>query len=426
MNLLRKYYLFFLSANVFLPKINFGFGSFYVFDFANILIFLVLISRGRLFIKSIIIQTYVLFVASGFLAFVVGMFTFGFIDVISLVRLMKFLFFAFYMIVPFYIYRDITSSEIKRLINYQIVFFLIAGAYVVFNMISHPKKMSDYIWEYDNKYRLIGLTGYDMDLHGHIELAGSTSVSMGVFIAFIFFLCISNYIYGEDRWGLIKALILLPLELLTYSRAGIVALIIGGMVYLLLNVRYQVVLKWFAFVSLFITLGFTFNFFDRLSEFGTFGKIFKVPSGNDSSVNIRVNMLERGVDYVFRHPYVLIAGSGYGEDYTLEAISYPHLEGLMPTTLFTSGLLAVLVLTVHFFFLFRQSKMSIERSAIPSYAYGLVLFIPGWFVSAIIAGNTFQTDFLFPLIYFVFFCTYFKTKNHLYDDSLQPAILSAS
>ncbi len=411
MQLIKRYYLLFLSVNIFLPKIDLGIGSFYVFELINVFVLLLLLSRGRLFLKSIVIQTYMLFILVSLISFFVGVLTFNFFDFISFIRVLKFGFFTLYLIIPYYIYRDISREELRRVLHYQFLFFVAAGSYVVFNMVTNPKSISSYIWEYDNRYRLIGFTGYSLDWKGNIEMTGSTSVSMGVFVAFVFLIYLSLYRSDKKQSDLVKVLLLVVLELLTYSRAGIVVMLTGLLYYVFLNVNPKLILKWFFGVTAVVIIFFSVNFYEQLSSFGTFSKIFQIKPGNDTSVNIRINMLTKGLEYIADNPHVLLIGAGYGEAYTQEAIKYNHLEGLIPTTIFTSGLLAALLLIVHFFFLWRQSRDASTGGPFRPFAYGLLLFIPGWFLSIVMAGNTFQTDFYFPLIYFVFFCCYLSYRD---------------
>jgi hypothetical protein len=128
-------------------------------------------------------------------------------------------------------------------------------------------------------------------------------------------------------------------------------------------------------------------------------------------------MLREGVAYIIDNPHVLLVGSGYGEAYTMKAINYHHLEGLIPTSIFTSGLIAAFVLVLHFVYLWKQSRAAVHSQSFQPFAYALMLFTPGWFLSVLMAGNTFQTDFYFPLIYFVFFCCYLTLKHSTHDSS---------
>ncbi|MDV3308344.1 MAG: O-antigen ligase family protein [Cyclobacteriaceae bacterium] len=420
--LIAQYYLLFLCLNIFLPKIDFGFGQFYVFDFVNILLFGLLIARGRIFANSPVITTYALFMVLGILTFVVGMINFSFFDATSFFRLLKFTLFLLFLVIPYYLYREYSFKDLMRVLNFQVLFVVLSGLYVVYHMIFQPMSASDYAWSYDNRYRLIGLTSYAVDLDGSLKLIGSTSVSMGVFLAFLILVFFSLYKFHRKTWYLVIVLILLGGELLTYSRAGILTLLIGFAYYFFLNLRPVVMARLAAITLAFIVGIIAFDATQSLSRFGTITKITTFSFEEDSSIGTRVNMLEAGMQYIADHPITLLWGSGYGEAYIKEAIGYDHLEGLVPTTLFTSGLIAVLVVVLHFYFVWYLSKWnSRSDSEFRPFMYGLRLFVPGWFVSSALAGNTFQTDFYFATIYFVFFVSYFKIRA---ADAVQPKLAS--
>jgi hypothetical protein len=280
-------------------------------------------------------------------------------------------------------------------------------------MIFYPLDASEYSWSYDNRYRLIGLTSYVIDINGNLKLGGSTSVSMGVFVAFIFFILLSFYKFTGKKTYLIWTALIFILEFFTYSRAGILVMITGLSYYFLLNVKPGLLLRIFALFIVSLAVSFYFNLFDKLATFGTLAKITNFTLENDSSIGTRVKMLYAGFNYILEHPLTIIWGSGYGEEYTLAAIGFSHLEGLIPTTLFTAGIFSVALVVYHFYTLWEKSKrFSLMNDSIyKPFLYAVRIFIPGWFLSALAAGNTFQTDYYFPLIYFIFFVSYFKIRK---------------
>ena len=154
---------------------------------------------------------------------------------------------------------------------------------------------------------------------------------------------------------------------------------------------------------------------DTLSNFGTLSKITNFSLQTDYSILTRLNMLDAGAEYIWEHPQTILFGSGYGEDFTREAIGYDHLEGLLPTTLMTSGILAVIFILIHFYSLWDIAKKysRVTDNDYQPFMYAIRIFMPGWFLSASMAGNTFQTDYYFPLIYFIFFVSYFKMRETL-------------
>jgi hypothetical protein len=407
--MLKKYYMLFLCTNIFFPKLNLGFGNFYFFEFINIGLFALLIGSGKLRMNSIA-KSYALFIAISFLSFFVGVMSFKLFDSQSFARLLKFSFFIFYLIIPFYILKYVSIKDLFKVINYQIIFFIAAGAYVLYNVLIDPISVHDSIWGYDNKYRLIGLTGYGIGLDGSIErLFGTTSVSMGVFIAFIFLIYLAFYRADRSRKLLFTLLLLTGLELLTYSRTGLIVMVTGLFYYFILNLKPGLIFK-VTFLS-FLLLGalLVFDALDQISTLGTVAKLTDLSALEDP----RVEMLFAGLTYLWHHPLAILFGSGFGELYTLKAVGYPHLEGLIPTMLVTSGIVAVFLLCLHFFLLWRACKQHTKEknNDYQTFLYGIRLFVPGWFISSTISGNTFQTDFYFPIVYFIFMISYLKTKE---------------
>ena len=299
----------------------------------------------------------------------------------------------------------IGKDDLRRVVSYQFLFFCMAGSYVIYNMIVNPMTFSEYMWGYDNKYRLVGLTGYAIDLDGNLDrLENTTSVSMGVFIALIFLIQLSLYKKSGRIIDLIKLGFLLCFEMLVYSRAGLVVLGVGIAYFLLLYLKPTTLIRFILF-SILVTIGaFVFD----LSEAGTLKKVTELSLVDDP----RWKMVLASLEYFSEHPLALITGIGYGEKYSELAIGYPHLESLFLTSLFSSGFLAVLLLTSHFFSVWITAKRKyLSTSKSNPYLLGIRLFVPGWFLSSFIAGNTFQTDFYFPFVYFIFICATSVTQN---------------
>ena len=424
MRLIAQYYLLFLCLNIFFPKINLGGTSFYFFEVTNAILFaLFFILYRKFYFGNQVVKTYVALMVLSFFSYWAGFVKFGFLDATSFGRLLKFTFFIFYIVFPYYLYRYITERQIASVLNFQILFFLFAGTYVIYNMITSPASMVEYIWGYDNRYRLVGFTGYGIGLDGKIErLAGTTSVSMGVFVAFVFLILLAVYHFTRRNIILIKLTLLLFLLMLTYSRTGVIVLVTGVAYYVLLNVRSLLIWKMAIVVTGLVGVAWLSGVLESIGSMGTLSKLTGLSPLDDP----RVVMLGEGIRYLIENPEAILLGSGYGEKYSLEAVGYTHLEGIFPTTLLTSGIIAVIVLALQFYFVWwyaRWGSQTIE-SRFNMYLYGIRLFAPGWFLSSLLSGNTFQTDFYFPIIYFIFMVSYLRARDQHYSLSVQsvPAL----
>ena len=415
MRLIAKYYLLFLCLNIFFPKIDLGGIAFYFFEITNAVLFAVFfLLHRKVYFNNQVVRIYVAFMILTFLSFWVGFVKFGFFDAASFGRVVKFTFIILYIKFTYYLYRYISEEQIARVLNFQMLFFLLAGAYVMYNMITSPASMVEYIWGYDNRYRLVGFTGYGIGLDGKIErLAGTTSVSMGVFVAFVFLVFLAVYHFTRSKLVLIKLILLLVLLVLTYSRTGLIVLLTGIAYYALLNVRSLLIWKIAAVVALLVVIAWSSGMLGSLSSVGTLSKLTEMSPLKDP----RVVMLFEGFEYLAKNPEAIVLGSGYGEKYSLEAVGYPHLEGIFPTTLLTSGIFGVILLALQFYIIWwyaRKESGSVE-SRFNMYLYGIRLFAPGWFLSSLLSGNTFQTDFYFPIIYFIFMVSYLRARDQHYS-----------
>lgn len=409
MLLLKRYYIFFLCINIFLPKLNLGFASFYIFEVINLLIFALILLRGKILIDGIVIS-YLIFMLILHMSFFLGYAYFEFFDAVSFARLIKFTFFVFYIIAPYLILNKLTEADIAKVVKAQFIFFLCAGAYVFFHMITEPKTIHDLLWDYTNKNRLIGLTGYGINLSGKIErLPGSTSVAMGVYIAFIFLIFLSKYHFFKRKRDLLIVFVLVGLELIVYSRSGLLVMAAGLLYYFYLNARLATFLK-FAGVALLLVVAVQyFNLKDKITEAGSLNKVVTMSIEDDP----RYRMLQAAYQHIVENPEVLLLGGGFGEEYLYETVGYTQLEGLLPTTLISSGIFAVLALCGHFFIVWHYSRSEYLRTQneFSVYLYAIRLFVPGWSLTALTTGNTFQTDFYFPVIYFILIASYYLSKE---------------
>ena len=124
-------------------------------------------------------------------------------------------------------------------------------------------------------------------------------------------------------------------------------------------------------------------------------------------------MLQAATEHDERSPASILIGAGFGEEYLYRTVGYRHLEGLLPTTLISSGIFAIAALCLHFLFVWyyaRHECLNGNNQYTP-FLYAVRLFVPGWALTAFISGNTFQTDFYFPVIYFIFLGAYYLSKR---------------
>jgi hypothetical protein len=141
-----------------------------------------------------------------------------------------------------------------------------------------------------------------------------------------------------------------------------------------------------------------------MASFGSLGKLFSNDDFKDASSQQRIIYVLRGWDYIVDNPFSLFLGTGFGEMYTYALLDTPHLESLILTTLFQSGVFTLLCLVAHFYFLWSTARYGSVRAHSPfrrSIFYGYKLYIPGLLLANLVGGNSLQTDFIAPVFYFL-------------------------
>lgn len=193
--------------------------------------------------------------------------------------------------------------------------------------------------------------------------------------------------------------------LLTYSRSGLLVTVLG-VLYLLIDKakNKQVIVLFVGVIMSLFALSRYVDLAELMTSFGSLGKLVETSGVQDGSAQQRVAYVMMAKDYVLDHPYVLFFGTGYGESYTLSLIGTPHLESLIFTTFFQSGIFVVLILMAHFFYLWKYANKYSKGSCGNVYSavlYGYKIYIPGLVLANLVGGNSLQTDFMAPFFYFM-------------------------
>ena len=272
------------------------------------------------------------------------------------------------------------------------------------------------IWSYSPEYRAIGLTGQALDLSG-ISHIGNTSVQMGVHFAFLFLISVSLLFHtGGKKYVFLMIATFIALTL-TYSRAGLLAALIG-LAYIFFEKvsAKRLILYLIPALSVIFSACIFFDSWDFLSSFGVFGKLVETSGIEDDSAQTRVAYVQSGMSYLLEHPYFLLLGSGFGEEYSFLQIGIPHLESLICTTLFQVGLLGVSLLVVHFIAIWNFSNNNYTKTDSPlirGILYGYKVYLPGFFLANLVGGNVLQTDFMAPFFYGVLGCCMVLLKKRI-------------
>lgn len=397
----------FVATTIFFPKLDLGFAAVYIFE--ALFLFLLLVQPfGRLFkAPTLIEQSYLAYALLALGAWFLGALVTNFVDVKGLLLLVKYL--SYVLLIPFLRINSglVSESLVRRALSFQYLFVFLAGGYVFFNMAFNPVSLGDMVWNYSPEYRLIGFTGQSWGLSG-LSHIGNTSVQMGVHLAFLLLLSVSLLVHTGKRKYVLMIIATFVGLMLTYSRSGLLAAFIG-VAYILLekcSAKQFIVFLLPAFMVLF-GAGYYFDAWDLLSSFGIFGKLIESSGVQDGSAQQRIVYVQTGLNYLLDHPYFLLLGSGFGEEYTFLQIGTPHLESLIFTTLFQVGLLGVSLLVLHFIAIWRLAAKYYTKTESPlirSVLYGYKIYIPGFFLANLVGGNSLQTDFMAPFFYGILGC----------------------
>jgi hypothetical protein len=407
-------FILYVATTVFTPKIDFGSVTIYLFEPFLILITFYLILKKKIIFLTYIEKSYLLFMAISILTYPIGVFNTDIIDTKTIFLIVKYVSFGFIIPISYYYSKYINEKRIGLIVFIQSLFVIIFGSYVLFNMILFPIPMGDIIWGYSQEYRLIGFTGYGISLNG-LRMVGTTSVQTGIFVSLIFLIYLSLYVNLSKRKYLYMMIFLFIGEMLTQSRSGLLAALIGILYIILDKYNNKNILK-ILFTSI---LGLTsiiwyFDLLEFISTFGTIGKVFATIDFKDGSSQIRLMYLESAIKYVSENPLTIFIGTGYGGDFSQELIGTSFLENLIFTVLFQSGIVAFTVVVSTFYFMWHYAKKYTNKKKHNIYSailYGVKLFIPGFFLANAVGGNSLQTDFIVPFLFYIIGTTIYKLKK---------------
>ena len=396
--------LAYVCLTVYFPKLDVGVGGIYPLEIVFVATILMAAASGHVRFTSLAEKSYLAYVLVVQTSFFIGYYYSGEFFLSSEIVLIKHSMFILLIPISRAVRRATDWSTVRLILATQVVFVFAAGSYVVYNMMTEPRDVSTIVWEYSNRYRLVGLTGTKIGRRG-MELAGTTSVQMGVYVAFLVLISACLYICRGGTRYLLLFCLLCGAELLTQSRTGLLVVAIGVLYLIkLMPLDKRVHRLVCAVVLPFVLLSVDGSLRNVVTMFGTLGKIMGSAGGVDASIQNRLDYMRRAFQYVKEKPIALLTGTGYGESNTFALIGTPHLESLIPTTLFQSGLLATGLLGAHLYaiwsFAVRGSKVAHGTPYQPVFL-AFRLFIPGFFLANCIGGNSLQTDFFAPWFYFL-------------------------
>jgi hypothetical protein len=408
--------ILYASTTIFTPKIGIFWGPVYFFEPIFLVTVSYLIAKGRLVYSSRIETTYFVFVILTLLTYFQGPVYTGEIDVKAFFLIVKFSMFVMMIPVVRYLNGAVTDRIFFLVFYSQILFVLLFGSYVVFNMLVNPINLEEMSFGYSTTHRLIGFTGHAIDFN-HIYKVGHTSVQMGVYTGFLFLLCLSLYVHLKRFHYLVWALIMFFGSMLTYSRSGLLVIVLG-VLYLIFEMimNRRVIAILFTAITSLVVLSLFYDLLGILTSFGSLGKVVESGGYKDGSSQDRIMFWLLAINYMYQNPFILLFGTGYGEIYTTNLLGISTLESLILETLFQSGVFVLAVLLVHFYYLWRHSNTfskNVRGNKYRAILYGCKLYIPGLLTANLVGGNSLQTDFIAPFYYFTMGVCFYRLRKRI-------------
>lgn len=394
-------YILYAATTIFMPKIKIGDlpSGIYPFEVICTILSFSLLLLGKLRFTPLE-KNYWGYVFMCFFSWLLWELRSDSINIVSLLKLIKYTSFILLIPIAFYLKPFLSESTARKILYSQALFVIVAGGYTSYHTFINPMPVNIAMGQYSPEYRMIGLVGKALTPQGLVHI-GTASVQIGVYMAILLLISLSLYFRIKEQRYLVMSFIFFFGLLLSYSRSGFMVMAIG-IAYLLglkfLNKRVfnlTLVLT----VSVFLLSLFT-NFWRFVSSWGIIGKLSQ---RGFESVG-RTIYWQRGWDYILTRPQDLFLGTGFGS--VESVIKIGTLESFFFDTLFESGMFGLLFLLISFYYLWNYSKEYSKPYQSDDYCkavlFGYQLAIPGWFFANTVGGNSFQSDFMAPVLFLIF------------------------
>jgi len=391
--------LVYVSYNIFLPKIGlFGFPV-YALELVAVGSIVLFVFSGELKLSKLMVL-YFAFAVALLISNIRAAATSGILDTQALLQVARGVIF----IMMFEVGRRFSSmyptKVLQGVINANVTFLVVCTAFVAANIVLTGIQVNELMYGYDARFRVIGFTGMQLTTDFGLVLVGTTSVPMGAFSGFFAVLYLSKFINQRSTWNFLLFSVLSLSCLLTFSRAGLILLLLSIIILLLQRQKYRLLFSLTAMFTVLLILVFSFSTGSILGVFAKFvgsdTELFSDPT--------RLKIYLGGFDALFSSLSSTLLGVGYGGVYLQDATGYAFLESLFLNTLVGAGPFALVLLLVFFGHMCRLASVNVR---VPSDPQGTILmairaFIPGWIVQNLVGGNSLNTDFFAPVLFFIF------------------------
>lgn len=286
-------------------------------------------------------------------------------------------------------------------VNVFIIFkvWLIVGIfnllYIVGNYLVLKPSALEYLFNYHPMYRIIGFTGSGIDLKSFeirssftLNEIGTTTISLSILYAFIALVFIFSSLKHPHR----KSVAALLLCGATFSRSGLAAYFISICVYF---IRQRVSVSYFYkitpyFVALITLLSLSMIGLISVSKFD-FSAI-----ENFITVLLRLKYWGYALEFFANNVSALAFGVNALGYNIFDVIRIDYAESLFLDLLINYGVFPVIIVLLIFYQIFFKKRKF--YSDLADWQALLPVFGVGLFMANVMAGSSFLTDFLMPII----------------------------
>ena len=399
-----KFLIFYVSAlNIFFPKISLLGISFYIYE---LFIFILAILYSQL-IKKIYFnftRAYLYYLFFLFLSIIVGLILHLEADLENIFKFIRYFYLFFFLYLSFQFGHLFNEDSIKKILFFNFLFCFIFGLWVVLQTLILNLNSGQVVWIYSLNSRLIGFTGLSWDIfNNRVFRDGNTSVQMGVYTSLFFSIFFYRFAKESNFKFLFISLFFLIFTSLTFSRTGMLSLAIS-FIFILINNKNFKTIRILCFIIFLVSIAYINNLINFIFDWGIFTKYRVIEDlGYDPTADRRIMLWLKSLNVLSNQPLYLIFGSGFSDTITTKLIGVDINESLIFITFLQSGIFAGVFLILTFLFYYIDlSRILKNRYEVNIYHHtlkGIQFFIPGFFIANLVGGNSFQSDFISPIIF---------------------------
>lgn len=306
---------------------------------------------------------------------------------------------------PFLVYllvmKSMETKDLKAVISVAskliVISALILSIPILTNIITgQTLNTNRLIFEYDSAFRLYSPSG---EVFGQDTIKGTTSVQTGVLLALVACYFLSAYATSRRKRDLVYFSAATFLMLLTFSRSGLLVFVVAVLIFIFSGGEKNLRVRGFivVFLAMVSTVAVTLNL-------GTLLKIADLGISDYSAVKrLELNML--AAQFLIENPILIVFGVGANPDVNVDILGWSHLENLLITCFFESGIFPFLALILFFFKIWKLSNKKNKKSE-STEKLTIFIFFPGFFLANLVGGNSLNTDFIAPLVFLLIACLF--------------------